>query len=104
MLDVTSSNNISVKWSPPSIPNGVITRFSIYVDYENGTYDVFYVDGQSTSFNITNLLPFQIISVDVSASTVIGEGPHSSQLEIQTAQARKSNNVKVEVKRVLEGD
>ena len=64
---------------------------------------MFYVDGQSTSFNITNLLPFQIISVDISASTVVGEGPHSSQLEIQTAQARKSNNVKVEVTRVVEG-
>ena len=51
---------------------------------------MFYVNGESTSYNITNLFPFQIISVDISASTDIGEGPHTSQMEVQTAQACKS--------------
>ena len=63
-------------------------RFS-YVGYENESVDVYYASGESTSYNITNLLPFQIISVEISASTSVGEGPLTPEVEIQTAQARK---------------
>ena len=90
IFQVSGPHNITVQWSPPIVPYGIITGYTIYVDYENRTHDVFYVDGQSTSYNITGLFPYQIISVDIAASTVIGEGPHSLQLEVQTAQACKS--------------
>ena len=90
VFQVRSPHNVTVQWSPPSVPNGIITHYTIHIHYENGTHNVFSVDGQSTSYNITDLFPYQIISVDIAASTVIGEGPHSLQLEVQTAQARKS--------------
>ena len=78
---------MSVGWSPPRVPNGIITRYTIYVGFEDGSVDVFYVNGVSTLYNITNLQPYQIISVEISASTSIGEGPRSSIIEVQTAQA-----------------
>ena len=90
VFQVRSPHNVTVQWSPPNAPNGIITRYTIYVDYENGTQNVFSVDGQSTSYNITGLLPYQIISVDIAASTVVGKGPHSLQKEVQSAQAGKS--------------
>lgn len=48
--------------------------------------DVFNVDGQSTSYNITNLLPYELVRVEVTASTQIGESPSAAN-EIRTAQA-----------------
>ena len=89
-LDARSPYNVFVEWSPPRVPNGIITRYTIYVGFEDGSVDVFYVNGVSTLYNITNLQPYQIIGVEISASTSIGEGPRSSIMEVQTAQAGKS--------------
>ena len=88
-FDNGNSYNISVEWRPPRVPNGVITRYTLYVGFEDGSVDVFYVNGESTSYNITNLQPYQIISVEISASTSVGEGPRSYKMEVQTAQAGK---------------
>ena len=52
---------------------------------------MFYASGESSSYNITNLLPYQIINVQISASTSVGEGPRSYEIEVQTAQASKIN-------------
>lgn len=89
-LDTRSPYNVSVEWNPPRVPNGIITRYTIYVGFEDGSVDVLYVNGVSTLYNITNLQPYQIISVEISASTNVGEGPRSSSMEVQTAQAGKS--------------
>lgn len=79
-----------MQWDPPRAPNGIITQYTLYIGYENGTVDVFYTNGETRSFNITNLYPFQIISIDISASTRIGEGPLAPRIEVQTAQACKT--------------
>ena len=83
-------------WNPPNIPNGVITRYIVYAGYENGSVDVFYVNGNSSAYNISNLYPFQIISVEISAGTIIGEGPRTPRMEIQTAQTRKCSVVSLQ--------
>ena len=79
-----------VEWDPPSVPNGVITAYNIYVDYENGTNDTFVVKGQSTTYIITDLLPYQVLSVEISANTTIGEGPPCPKVMDQTAQTCKN--------------
>ena len=78
-----------VEWDPPSTPNGLITHYNLYVDYENGTDDAFIIDGQVTTYNITNLLPYQSISVEISANTSIGEGPRCPRVMDKTAQTRE---------------
>ena len=84
---------MSVEWRPPRVPNGIIIRYTLYVGFEDGSVDVFYVYGESTTYNITNLRPYQIISVEISASTSVGEGPRSSSVEVHTAQDGKSINI-----------
>lgn len=76
-----------VHWSPPLRPNGVITRYTLYAGHDSGAVDVFNTDGRSTSYNITNLLPYQHVTVALTASTSVGEGP-SSTSDVRTAQAR----------------
>lgn len=88
-IDNSDPYSIVVYWNPPMRPNGVITRYTLYIGYEtqSGEINVFNTDGQSTSYNVSNLLPYQEISIEVTASTRIGEGP-SSVHETRTAQAR----------------
>ena len=88
-IDNSSPYSVVVHWSPPLTPNGVITRYNLYIGYDSqsGEIEVFNTDGQSTFYNISNLLPYQQISIEVTASTRIGEGP-SSVHETRTAQAR----------------
>ena len=78
-----------MEWDPPSAPNGLITHYNLYVNYENGTDDTFIIDGQVTSYNITDLPPYQSISVELSVSTAVGEGPRCPRVTDKTAQARK---------------
>ena len=75
-------------------PNGVIIRYTLYIGYESGAIDVLNTDGQSTMYNVTNLLPYQLISIELTASTRIGEGPSSVE-EIRTAQASTFNSTHV---------
>ena len=89
IFDTEYPHNVSVQWSPPRLPNGIITRYTLYIGYENGSVDVFYANGQSSSYNISNLLPYQIISVEIAASTSVGEGPRTYKYEVRTAQDSK---------------
>lgn len=77
-------------WNPPQIPNGVVTGYTLYIGHENGAVEVFSTDEQTTSYNVTNLFPYELISVKVTASTRIGEGPAAIS-EIRTAQTRMCN-------------
>ena len=85
--DNSNPFSVIVYWNAPVMPNGVITLYILYVRFENGTVNAFNVFGERTSYNITNLHPYQQISVEVTASTRIGEGPRSMS-RIRTAQAR----------------
>ena len=69
------------------IPNGIITGYVVYITYANRSVDVFNTYGQITSYNVTNLIPHQQISIAVAATTHIGEGPTSAMQFTRTAQA-----------------
>ena len=90
-FNVSSPYFALVEWNPPTTPNGLITHYNLYVDYENGTNDTFIIKGQVTMCNITDLLPYQLISVELSANTSVGEGPRCPRVTDQTAQSCKHN-------------
>ena len=85
-LDTSSPYSMLVQWSPPAIPNGVITGYVIYVTYANRSVDVFSTNRHTTSYNVTKLVPYQQISINVAAKTHIGEGPTSTTQVVRTAQ------------------
>ena len=88
-FNVSSPYFALVEWDPPNIPNGNITHYNLYVDYENRTSNTFVIEGQATIYNITDLLPYQFISVEMSANTSVGEGPRCPRVTDQTAQSCK---------------
>ena len=87
VLTNISSYAVLIEWSPPNIPNGVITAYTIYIDYNNDMLEAgrIAVTNSSTShFTLEDLLPFQLVTVEMTANTSVGEGPKSGPIEVRT--------------------
>ena len=78
-----------LEWSSPDTPNGVITVYNIYITYDNGSLENMTLDGSEKSYLIGGLSPHQLVYVNISASTIAGEGP-SFRLNQRTDQASKN--------------
>ena len=78
MVDISSSS-VLVTWTAPSLPNGIIVHYTLYVDYADGSAIV-EVNTLSvhSNYTIDDLQPYQLVRVQVSASTAAGEGPLST--------------------------
>ena len=80
-----SSHALLIEWSPPTFPNGVVTAYTIYIDYNNGTSEVEReMDPSVASYLLEGLTPFQLVGVQVTANTIVGEGPRSNITEERT--------------------
>lgn len=82
-----SSHAVLIEWSPPSEPNGIVTGYTIYVNYDNDTSEperVLMTDGSTLRYTLENLLAFQLVSVQMTANTSTGEGPRSGSVEART--------------------
>ena len=56
-------------------PNGIITSYTLYISYSNGTNSLISVDGDVMKYLLTGFFPDQLMVVELSASTIGGEGP-----------------------------
>ena len=73
-----SASSVVVTWAPPSTPNGIITSYTIYINHTDGSpVEIMWSGSSTTSYIVTNLQPYQLIIVKISASTLAGEGPKS---------------------------
>jgi len=80
-----SSHALLIKWSPPDVPNGVITAYTIYINYNNGTSVAERVmDGSMLNYTLDNLSTFQLVSIQMTANTSVGEGPRSTTADGRT--------------------
>lgn len=87
MINNDADDSLTFNFDPPVTPNGIIIAYTFYITYENGS-SVVIVDNEATgSFSLKGLLPYQLVTVEVSASTSAGEGLKSAVDEIRTAQA-----------------
>ena len=65
---------VEVEWEAPAIPNGVITHYSVY---NTSGVLVDKVNSSLRNYVYSGLAPFEVVSMCVSASTSVGEGPKS---------------------------
>ena len=80
-----SSHVLLIKWSPPSTPNGIITAYTLYIEYNNGTSEAERATpGSAASYLLEGLSPFQLVGVQMRASTSVGEGPRSNTTDGRT--------------------
>ena len=86
-LTSISSYSILITWTPPFKPNGYIIQYSVHIDYFNGSGGSIPVF--KNEFEVMGLSPYQLIEVQVSAWTAIGEGPRSDLKMVRTEEAGK---------------
>jgi hypothetical protein len=89
-LRVTDSDldTVTVKWDPPSAPNGVITAYTLDTDEMGAeTFETHTVPPHTTSFTLRFLSPGTTHRVQVSAVNAAGEGPASPILVATTRQS-----------------
>ncbi|KFP41933.1 Phosphatidylinositol phosphatase PTPRQ, partial [Chlamydotis macqueenii] len=75
-----SSTEIELSFFPPSIPNGIIQTYTIYLKRTNGTEQRII----NTTLLTLHLKKYTEYTIEVSASTTVGEGLRSSPLHILT--------------------
>ena len=74
-------SSLLIQWEPPLIPNGIITHYTLYINYTNGSeISTRIVDSQFTLYILERLSPYQEVGVSISATTGGGEGPRSHYL------------------------
>ena len=73
MVSVNSSS-VTLQWTPPDHPNGVITQYSIQL---NGT-NITDLSSNVLMYTIGGLPPDAVYVLQLSAHTIVGEGPSSS--------------------------
>lgn len=80
-------SSVAVSWIPPSVPNGIIMSYDLYINYNDvSPLSAIQSGALNTNYIITGLRPYQLVSVMISASTVAGEGPRS---EMYSGRARE---------------
>ena len=84
-----STSEVLVEWTitvPETTGPGAITHFTVYVD---NSAVVNTANGMASSYVIRNLAPFQLVTVQVSASTSAGEGARSEAVDGRSSEACK---------------
>jgi hypothetical protein len=73
-MNVTQSTrtSITVQWIAPSVFNN-ITGYTLTFDLSNGTITKVIVDSQTLEYELTQLSPYQLVSVTIAASSDNGE-------------------------------
>ncbi|KAK3880687.1 hypothetical protein Pcinc_014844 [Petrolisthes cinctipes] len=75
VMGSTTPESITVKWDPPSSPNGVISYYSLTWNPDDPSDNVITND---TTYTLTDLLPCTIYTISVSAATSKGSGDPSN--------------------------
>ena len=69
-----SSTSITVSWSAPGTPNGVITEYQLQCSGGGQSYSPV-VPGSQTTTTLSGLLPYTNYSCNITAHTSVGGGP-----------------------------
>uniref|UniRef100_G3R780 Protein tyrosine phosphatase receptor type Q n=1 Tax=Gorilla gorilla gorilla TaxID=9595 RepID=G3R780_GORGO len=78
-----SSGEIELSFLPPSSPNGIIHKYTIYLKRSNGNEERT-INTTSLTQNIKGLKKYTQYIIEVSASTLKGEGVRSAPISILT--------------------
>ncbi|XP_035874530.1 phosphatidylinositol phosphatase PTPRQ [Phyllostomus discolor] len=78
-----SPGEIEISFLPPSSPNGIIQKYTIYLKRSNGNVERT-IDTTSLTQNIEGLKKYTQYVIEVSASTLKGEGVRSAPVSVLT--------------------
>ena len=83
-----SSSEMLLQWMPPLIKNGIIDYYTLHIDYTNGSeVSSTTINSQYNQYILQWLAPYQLVGVNLSATTRGGEGPYSNYIYNRTNEA-----------------
>ena len=81
-----SSSTITLSWSPPAKPNGVITRYSMLCSQSGVVMNISQnFNSSQTTTTLSGLLPYTNYSCSITAHTSVGGGP-AATINVTTVQ------------------
>ena len=83
-VQTNGSTAVTITWGPPSLPGGIIISYQLYINYFNGSTETRKLGTETYYYELNNLMPNQWIGIELSASTKLGEGPHSPMVRERT--------------------
>lgn len=90
--------NLLIEWKPPLIPNGLISSYTLRIDYTNHSKIYSASVGSDIDFFLLGFLyPHQLVGVSVSASTGGGQGPFTDFEFNRTRQSRELHKNKSQI-------
>ena len=89
VLQNRTSSSITLSWKPPELSYGVITNYNLYINYTNGS-GIEEREAPSTTYTITQLLPYQNVTVNISAENSAGEGSLQATFSGRTRESSKT--------------
>lgn len=79
---------MTITWSPPSTPNGILDHFTVYITYDNYTRINMTFGPTVRQYTLDGLSPYQTVTVQVSSSTEAEEGPRTTIEQRTTFETR----------------
>lgn len=80
-----TSKSISLQWNEPCFPNGIITKYHIRIKNKNGIgFKDVKTDGNSTQWQLVDLLPYTDYNICIAAENDIGTGSCFSLPTVKT--------------------
>ena len=91
LLSNKSSEHIEFTWSPPELKYGEIVFYNVSVNFSNGTS--IYKTTNMSYYSLSQLSPYQRVTVKISATNSVGQGPYSNDFTVTTKESSKTNNI-----------
>ena len=86
-------SQLNVTWTPPTVPNGVITQYTVeWRLNSDSNYNTTVIT--SRRYTIDNLMPQHLYCVRVAPSTSVGQGPFSEETCANTTITGTSSSLK----------
>jgi neogenin len=96
--EAVSASEIHVKWDPPVVTNGIISKYRVYYSEGENGHEM-YADSTDTSIRLTELRPYREYTISVASWNQNGMGVSSGEILLKTHSAAPSgqpNNVTLE--------
>jgi hypothetical protein len=94
-VETVSPSSLLIKWQPPVSSNGILTNYTIYIDYNNGTTATKHIDRQFNLYLLQWLSKGQSVKIKLSASTSVGDGPQSDYITGTTSSTNSPPEINI---------
>ena len=88
MVTERHANNLTLNWSQPTTPYGIVTSYSVRYNISEANTTSFTTEAQYATLD--NLNEYTVYKIETSAATRVGYGPYAT-IHVRTGQASEGS-------------